>query len=70
MLSSCGTAPLTSWLDGVNLLVDGSFEDRTGSGEPFKPDPQGVVSLQSGSTSLPGWTVVDNTRFGVGAPPL
>src|SRR5664279_2245041 len=63
-LSSCGTVPLASWPDGVNLLVDGSFEDGTGPDGPFKPNPQGWMTLQSGSTSLPGWTVVDNTRFG------
>ena len=64
LLASCGTVPLTSWPDGVNLLIDGSFEDGTGADGTFKPNAQGVMSLQSGSTSLPGWTVVDNTRFG------
>jgi len=63
VLSSCGTVPpvpLTSWPDGVNLLVDGSFEDGTGPDGPFKPNPQGVMVLQSGGT-LPGWTVAVNT---------
>jgi hypothetical protein len=62
MLSSCGT--LASFTDGVNLLTNGSFEDGTGPDGPFKPNSQGLMSLQSGSTSLPGWTVVDNTQFG------
>src|SRR5450755_236096 len=59
-ISLSGMAPP----DGVNLLANGSFEDGTSPGGPFKPNSQGFMSLQSGSTSLPGWTVVDNTRFG------
>ncbi len=54
-----------------DLVVNGNFES-TCPGD-FSPDARGGVSLQSGSTSLPGWTVTAaeilwNFNFGPFSP--
>jgi hypothetical protein len=45
--------------DGVNVLQDGDFEDGLNGGNPpFQPNPDGVMFLPVGRTTIPGWTVV------------
>jgi len=51
---------LASWPDHQNILLNGSFEDGTGPGGPFKPDqgnPPAFMSIRPGETTIPNWTV-------------
>ncbi len=54
-LSACTT--LVGFGDGVNVLANGSFEDGTQPGGPFKPQ-FGLMSLPPNSTTMPAWTVL------------
>jgi hypothetical protein len=57
----------------INLLQNGSFENTAGT---FVDNGQGAMSLNSGSTAIPGWTTTNaelawlnnNNIFGVTSP--
>jgi hypothetical protein len=57
LLLSSSNSQIFSWPDGQNVLANGSFEDGTGPGGPFKPDGSGVMVVTPGSTTIPSWTV-------------
>ncbi|MDQ6828991.1 MAG: DUF642 domain-containing protein [Gemmatimonadota bacterium] len=61
-VAACDLGKLVSWNDGVNVLVDGSFEDGTTPDGPFKPTGQGYMSVKPGATTIPGWVVTGAAR--------
>ena len=62
LLSSCWLTSIVTWADGQNLLRNGSFEEGTEPGGPFIPDGDGVMSVPTNGTAIPGWTVTGVPR--------
>jgi hypothetical protein len=57
LLLTSSNSQIFNWPDGQNVLANGSFEDGTGPGGPFKPDGSGTMIVTPGSTTIPSWTV-------------